>query len=241
MSVDILGTRWDRCMSTVQYCFMSTETIRLVRTGSPGWPPWLSHSSWTLIIVTDIYILVKYQSLQLATKPVTKGGNSQCPFFFFWVWTALSRYMDTSVIQTLTAYNPPWCPRSLLGFVGCPALGAALRPAAIPASLVLPQRWSLCRSSWTQRGRSGRHGDWALSPKDSLQSITLHKCYRYFSLWLSAEQFFICMHFSVCFGWTLHSSFLCLNIACIEDKCSHAYTNINASMWYYHNTGLCML
>ena len=61
------------------------------------------------------------------------------------------------------------------------------------------------------------------------------------SLWLSAEQFFICMHFSVCFGSTLHSSFLCLNIACIEDKCFHAYTNINASMWYYRNTGLYML
>ena len=31
-----------------QYCFTSTETIRLVRMGSPGRPPWLSHRSWTL-------------------------------------------------------------------------------------------------------------------------------------------------------------------------------------------------
>ena len=32
MSVNILGTSWDQCVSTVQYCFTSMETIRLVRT-----------------------------------------------------------------------------------------------------------------------------------------------------------------------------------------------------------------
>ena len=47
MSVDILGTSWDQCVSTVQYGFTSTETIRLFRTDSPGRPPRLSHSSWT--------------------------------------------------------------------------------------------------------------------------------------------------------------------------------------------------
>ena len=48
MSVNVLGTNCDQCRSTVQCCFMSTDTIRLVRTESPGWPPRLSHSSWTL-------------------------------------------------------------------------------------------------------------------------------------------------------------------------------------------------
>ena len=48
MSVDILGTSRDQCVSMVQYCFTSTETIRLVRTDSPGRPPRLSHSSWTM-------------------------------------------------------------------------------------------------------------------------------------------------------------------------------------------------
>ena len=48
MSVDILGTNCDHCWSTVQCCFMSTETVRLIRMESLGWPPWLSHSSWTL-------------------------------------------------------------------------------------------------------------------------------------------------------------------------------------------------
>ena len=48
MSVDILGTSWVQCVSTVQYSFTSTETRRLVRTDSPGRPPGLSHSSWTI-------------------------------------------------------------------------------------------------------------------------------------------------------------------------------------------------
>ena len=47
-SVDILGTSWDQCRGMVQYCFMSTEARRLVRTNSPGRPPRLSHSSWTM-------------------------------------------------------------------------------------------------------------------------------------------------------------------------------------------------
>ena len=48
MSVDTLGTNCDQCLSMVQCCFTSTGTIRLVRTGSPGRPPRLSHSSRTL-------------------------------------------------------------------------------------------------------------------------------------------------------------------------------------------------
>ena len=48
ISVNILGTNCDQCWSTVQCCFTSTETVRLVRTESPGRPPRLSHSSWTL-------------------------------------------------------------------------------------------------------------------------------------------------------------------------------------------------
>ena len=48
MSADILGTSWDQCRSMVQYSFTSTETRRLVRTDSPGRPPRLSYSSWTM-------------------------------------------------------------------------------------------------------------------------------------------------------------------------------------------------
>ena len=49
MSVDILGTNCDQCLwSMVECCFTSTETVRLIRTGRPGRPRRLSHSSWTL-------------------------------------------------------------------------------------------------------------------------------------------------------------------------------------------------
>ena len=43
--LDILGTNCDQCVCTVECCFTSTETTRLIRTGSPGRPPRLSHSS----------------------------------------------------------------------------------------------------------------------------------------------------------------------------------------------------
>ena len=43
--VDIFGTNCDQCVCMVQCYFMSTETIRLIRMGSPGRPPRLSHSS----------------------------------------------------------------------------------------------------------------------------------------------------------------------------------------------------
>ena len=45
MSSDV-RTSWDQCVSMVQYCLTSTETIRLVRSENPGRPPRLSHSSW---------------------------------------------------------------------------------------------------------------------------------------------------------------------------------------------------
>ena len=48
MSVGILGTNCDQCRSTVLCCFTSTETVRLFRMESPGRPPRLSHSSWTM-------------------------------------------------------------------------------------------------------------------------------------------------------------------------------------------------
>ena len=48
MSVDLLGTSCDQCQSMVQYSFTSTETIRLVRTDSPGRPPRHSHTSCTM-------------------------------------------------------------------------------------------------------------------------------------------------------------------------------------------------
>ena len=39
MSVDVLGANRDQCLSMVQCCFTSTETVSLIRTESPGRPP----------------------------------------------------------------------------------------------------------------------------------------------------------------------------------------------------------
>ena len=39
MSVDILGTNCDQCLSTVQCCFTSTETVGSIRTESLGRTP----------------------------------------------------------------------------------------------------------------------------------------------------------------------------------------------------------
>ena len=42
MSVDILGINCHQCVCMVQCRFTFTETIRFIRTGSPGPPPRLS-------------------------------------------------------------------------------------------------------------------------------------------------------------------------------------------------------
>ena len=47
MSADIFGTNCDQCLSMVQCYFTSTETVKLIRTESPGQPLRLSHGSWT--------------------------------------------------------------------------------------------------------------------------------------------------------------------------------------------------
>ena len=68
MSVDILGTSWDQCRSMVQYSFTSTETRRLVRTDSPGRPPRLSHSSWTMIFIWLTDVLIQASKVRLDKK-----------------------------------------------------------------------------------------------------------------------------------------------------------------------------
>ena len=81
MSVDILGTSWDQCMSMVQYCYTSTETTRLVRTISPGRPSRLSHSSWTMTV-----LLLGSWSLTwtgFGKRRIRKHHSSSLFFFFF--------------------------------------------------------------------------------------------------------------------------------------------------------------
>ena len=76
MLVDILGTTWDQCQSMVQYSFTSTKTRRLVGTDSPGRPPRLSHSSWTMCVA-----LSTAQSY-IAGCPVYCPVLAGCPVYF---------------------------------------------------------------------------------------------------------------------------------------------------------------
>ena len=80
MSVDILGTNWDQCQSMVQYSFLSTETIRLIRMDSPGQPPRLTQLpnyamflSFSFVFCTECVLSRLYVDVQislLVTLPV---------------------------------------------------------------------------------------------------------------------------------------------------------------------------
>ena len=83
MSVDIWGTNCDQGLSTVQRCFTSTETIRLIRMGSPRWPPQLSHSSWTLY--TRMYLCCSLCTLYLHARQVSYRRWPR-PLLFVHVW-----------------------------------------------------------------------------------------------------------------------------------------------------------
>ena len=75
--VDILGTNCDRCVCMVQCCFTSTETIRLIRTGSSGRPPRLSHSSWTLHILFSLYVVHGVIDVYCSGTQGTTQGTTQ--------------------------------------------------------------------------------------------------------------------------------------------------------------------
>ena len=49
--VDIFGTNCDQCVSMVQCCFTSTETVRLIRTGEPR----TATSTLTQLLNSDIF------------------------------------------------------------------------------------------------------------------------------------------------------------------------------------------
>ena len=83
MLVDILGTRWDQCVSMVQYSFTSTETIRLIRTDSPGWPPRLSHSSWTMMSAVNVF-----KPIYTLWAPNTESGTNH-----FWMTSGVTCFI----------------------------------------------------------------------------------------------------------------------------------------------------
>ena len=90
MSADILGTSWDQCRSMVQYIFTSTEARRLVRTDSPGRPPRLSHSSWTMSFSVNSVHALKLSWFcccwLLHTCLPSLHNYVQCFFFFTFLY-----------------------------------------------------------------------------------------------------------------------------------------------------------
>ena len=113
MSVGILGTSWDQCQSMVQYCFTSTETRRLVRTDSPGRPPRLSHSSWTILKPMMMSTFIAHDSINL---------NAQCAEL--WAILAVRQRWHTIRLR-LGSAGPPealygrngWCTGAFTGDV----------------------------------------------------------------------------------------------------------------------------
>ena len=73
MSSDVdwhLGTNCNQWLSMVQCYFTSTETVRLIRTESPGRPPRLSHCSWTLPALPWPFGLPAYIHVPISCKSV---------------------------------------------------------------------------------------------------------------------------------------------------------------------------
>ena len=104
MSWDILGTSCDQCRSTMQKIFTSTETRRLVRTDSPGRPPRLSHSSWTMRTTSQVPPICTIAENSRATKPqaLERQFPVVAPLYFF------PDVIYSTPVQSLHTYTPTW-------------------------------------------------------------------------------------------------------------------------------------
>ena len=125
----MLETSWDQCRNMVQYSFTSTETIRLVRTDSPGRPPRLSNSSWTMLRVASpsrdryqtfawwenllsfpTFIVISFDSFKLLSRSVFSSehfeNDSMLTLFSFsfssWCYLPTTRYWNGKQTPTYT-------------------------------------------------------------------------------------------------------------------------------------------
>ena len=74
--VDILGTNCDQCVCMVQCCFTSTETIRLIRTGTlPG--SFIVHQSSVIagVIIVSACVIIPYPISQASPGPAMDLRN----------------------------------------------------------------------------------------------------------------------------------------------------------------------
>ena len=162
MSADILGTSWDQCRSMVQYSFTSTKTRRLVRTDSPGQPPRLSHSSWTI-----------WNNLE---------DGARCTLYLYWKRSRLlsSRFSSRFGLLTYLGDAQDSCFRSENSeSTGYRAAGwecdARVAPAAAAEAGDTCCLHPACRNSWPCRLLEGYW--WAsrcLHPLSSCSTYTHH-------------------------------------------------------------------
>ena len=78
-----------------QYSFTSTETRRLVRTNSPGQPPGLSHSSWTMTRLwkyESIYICMLHSFCGMATLVISLVLHAASLSWVVWCSCLPSQY-----------------------------------------------------------------------------------------------------------------------------------------------------
>ena len=102
MSFDILGTSWDQYGSVVQYSFTSTETRRLIRTDSPGWPPQLSHSSWTIARFSCSQKAVCTAPLSVSKQ---SSGTVWKSWWLSWAPVLMSLMVSVNVMQHWTMHQ----------------------------------------------------------------------------------------------------------------------------------------
>jgi len=81
MSVDILGTNCDQCRSMVQCCFTSTETVRLITTGSPGRQP----TSTQLLNSEGALFIFVHRRCQHPAKGLDTNKESSFEPFMVWI------------------------------------------------------------------------------------------------------------------------------------------------------------
>ena len=91
MSIDMLATNCDQRVSMVQCCFTSTETIRGIRTGSPGRSPRLSQKTCFVatghVFVATVHVFVATKIYLWQLPPVMANsvgrqmrGHKECHF-----------------------------------------------------------------------------------------------------------------------------------------------------------------
>ena len=135
--IDILETNYDQCVSMVQCCFTSTETVRLIRTESPGRPPRLSRSSWSLK-ASVLFLSTSSLSWCIASTETVWFTRDNEGWWWWWWW---------GLVGTENT-DPPPCSYRFWALT----VSAYLATLIIKATVVNPWIGSACSMRGPDRG-----------------------------------------------------------------------------------------